>query len=328
MNVKIFKYFAFAAIVAVAASQARAATVLPLLKNGNNSWEDDDYESLVADGGTPLLIDVGDRFAGVFRVSAINTTGVASAGDPTITAVFAIECLSKTYDTGSAATATTVTLGFGPLQGGGGNDAIAQWAGLGVIGALGSLPTIKSDDTTAIFYDFPDWDDADETVGIGAFDDSNGGVPIAEFGFTSASYSTTTHRTALDEFWRTVGQMNADPDFVLADLDTDEPLDIAAMLQGGIGPNNLISLNVTWMYPYPITFNPHSAVFPALQATDLQATGVFVQASQQPPGLFALATDTDLVVNLSGIVPEPASWLVFTGLFGAAVVARRRRRKS
>lgn len=335
MNVKIFKCATFVAamVMAFALSQVQAATVLPLLQNGENQLEDDDFESVVLDAGTAGVLDVGDRFVGVFRVSAVNGTGVAAVGQPTITAVFALEVLSKVYDTGLAATATEVLLGFGPLQSGGANDAIAQWAGLGPTLAflgLGDMPTIMSDDTMAILYDFPDWGATNEAAAsaIDTFDDDNGGVPIAEVGFTG-TYSTVTHSTGVDEFWQTVGQMNRDPlsQAGVQDLDADEPGDIVEMLQAGIGPSNLISVNVTHMYAYPITINGTSAVFPAFLPTDLQATGVFVQPSQQPPGVFGLSTDTDLVMNLT-VVPEPASWLVFTGLFGAAVVARRRRRKS
>lgn len=337
MNVKIFKCATVVAamVMAFASSQVQAATVLPLLQNGENQLEDDDFESFVLDSGTLGVLDVGDRFVGVFRVSAINGTGVAANGQPTVTAVFALELLSKEFGPAgsNAGNATSVLLGFGPLQGGGVNDAIAQWAGLGptlALLGLGDMPAINSDDTMAILYDFPDWGTTDEAAAsaIDTFDDDAGGVPIAEFGFTG-TYSTTSHMTGIDEFWQTTGQMNADPLTIpgVQDLDADEPGDIEQMLQGGIGPTNLISVNVTYMYPYPITINGTSAVFPAFLPTDLQATGVFVQDSQQPSGVFNLSTDTDIVMDLS-VVPEPASWLIFTGLFGAAVAARRRRRKS
>jgi hypothetical protein len=120
------------------------ASVLPYLQDGINLLEDDDFESLVVDGNNNGIIDVGDRIVGVFRVQAINGTGVGAAGMPTVTAVFAFELLSK------VAMDTTMVMGFGPLQGGGVNDAIAQWASLNTTLSslgLGDLPAIFSNDT-------------------------------------------------------------------------------------------------------------------------------------------------------------------------------------
>lgn len=320
-----------AALAWCAATQGIAATVFPLLKPGHNSWEDDDFESLVLDANNSGVIDVGDRFVGVFRVTTINSVGVAAAGKPTLTAVFGLELLSKT------SSGNSMTLGFGPLQSSpyatGVNDAIAQWSSPAMAAVLtalqvGDLPTINSNDTMAIIYDHPNWGltNAAAVGAIDTFDDDVGAVPIAEFGFTG-TYSPSTLGTDLDEFWQTVGQYNFDPiGGPVEDLDVDEPADLIRLLQTGWGPTNLLSLNLTYMYPYPyVAFSPTNVVFPSLQGTDLQATGTFVQPTQQNPGRFAISTDTDLVVNLL-MTPEPASWAIFAGVFGVACAWRGRRR--
>jgi len=109
------------------------------------------------------------------------------------------------------------------------------------------------------------------------------------------------------------------------DLDVDEPADLIRMLQEGVGPTNLLALNVTYMYAYTSSFSPTNSVFPSLQPTDLQATGTFVLPNLQNPGRFAISTDTDLVVNLL-MTPEPANWAIFAGVLGVACAWRGRRR--
>jgi hypothetical protein len=283
---------------------------------------------MVLDSNQNGVIDVGDRVVGVFRVSAINSVGVAHTGDATLTAVFALELLSKIQTS-----ATDMTLGFGPLQNpvSGGNDAIAQWAALNPTLAflnLGDMPVINSNNTMTILYDHPDWGATNPGAlnAIDTFDDDYvGTVPIAELGFTGV-YNATTQSTNIDEFWQTVGRYNFDPWQAPAgeDLDVDEPLDIVRLVEVGASPENLISVNVTHQYAYPWGFARTTNIFNLPNSADLQGMGQFVDPQVQSPGWFNIATDTDLTANM---VPEPASLAIFAGIFGVAAAWQCRKRR-
>lgn len=280
--------------MAIYTSTLSYGSIIPLLVNGPNTIEDDDYETFIFDGGTPGQIDVGDRFVGVLRSQAVNSVGVGSAGNPTVTAVFAIELISKVGGDGTA-----TQLNFGPLQSGGGNAAIAEWAALGL-----NLPTISNNGTTLVAFDFPDYGLANPGAGAGiadaidTFDNSTAGAAtLAEFGFLGD----------VGEFWRTTG---------LAGIDV-----IANILL--LNAANQISVNVTADNGLDsVVFNKHSLLYPI--ATALQGTGTFVAPVLQPPGHFDLSTDTDFVADIS-IVPEPFAVAVWglLSVFGVLIGTRR-----
>jgi hypothetical protein len=277
-------------------------SVVPLFHNGFNQIEDNDWETFILDQDSDGIIDVGDRFVGVLQVQTINGTGVGAAGNPTVTAVFAVELLSKVGADGSA-----TQLNFGPLQSGGVDAAIAQWAALGL-----NLPALTSNATTIITFDFPDYAISNSNTGtlsgsIDTFDDTVAGTAtLAEFGFLGDA----------GEFWRTIG--NAGIDNVVT---------LIGPPFNPTGARNEISVNVTADNPADsVTFNKHTALYPV--ATALQGTGTFVPPALQPIGDFGISTDTDFVVNLN-VVPEPvsvATWGVLTLIVGLA--AWRARTKS
>lgn len=268
-----------------AAGHQAHGSIIPLLKNGLNSFEDNDYENFIDNDGDGL-IDVGDRFIGAIVFQGINGTGVGSPGVETMSAVFAIEVLSKTGPDGAA-----TALEFGPLQGGGGNDAIAQWAA--VTGF--DLPVIANDGTMVVAYQHPDFGAANPNAGADAgdaldtFDNSlPGTVFLSEFGFLGDA----------GEFWSTTG---------LAGIDNP-----ALIL--GLNAANRISINVTNDNPADPVVWLKSAVFYPIP-TALQGVGTFVAPVFQDPGHFDLSTDTDFAANLQ-VVPEPTSMLAW-GLLGA-----------
>jgi hypothetical protein len=260
------------------------ASVYPLLVNGQNSFEDDDFESLLVDANGNGTIDVGDRFVGVFRVQAINTVGVGAAG-------------------------TATSLYFGPLQGVGGNAAIAEWAGLNLGFGL-DLPVPNSNNTMVITYNHPDFgliSNGPTLAGsIDTFDNDTALNLLAEFGFTAADTSAgSDYVTDVGEFFTTEGSLFA-----------GFGVDVLATIPGRLAspsqlddPANALNLNVTFDYAGDeVVFNPHDHVFPGIFG-DLQGNGRFVPEASQPSGAWDLSTDTDLVVDLT--IPEPMSVIVW-----------------
>jgi hypothetical protein len=286
------------------------ASVYPLLVNGANTLEDDNFESLLLDANGNGTIDVGDRFVGVFRVQAVNSVGVGAAGSPTVTAVFALELLAN----GGAASGSATSLYFGPLQGVGGNAAIAEWAGLNA--GLGlDLPVPNSNNTMVITYNHPDFGLTSNgptlSGSIDTFDNDTALNLLAEFGFTAADTSAgSDYVTDVGEFFTTEGSLFTGGPYVAAGVDVigTIPFRLASPSQLD-DPANALNLNVTYDYPGDaVVFNPHDHVFPGILGA-LQGNGRFVPNASQPSGAWQLSTDTDLVVDLT--IPEPMSVIVW-----------------
>jgi hypothetical protein len=263
------------------------ASVIPLLQNGTNVLEDDDFESVVIDlAGSPGLLDVGDRVFGVFRVQNVNGT-IIGATDPTVTAIFALEVTGKTGADGAA-----TQLAFGPLQSGGANAATTEWGPFTAsLGVTTQLPTNNA--TMAIFFDHPNFGLTNPNAGsLGAstntFDETTAISWLAEYGFALGT-----------DQWVTNGQPGV-----------DNP---ANVIIPGFSATNLLMLSM-------LVDNPADSVI--LGA--LLGTGGFVAPTITDPGDFGLATDTDLVMQVQ-VVPEPMMVLVFGGLFALAACVRPRK---
>jgi hypothetical protein len=313
--------FSFAVAVLLAVPSANAAH---LIQSGFNTLEDDDFESQVIDNNGNGLIDVGDRFLGVFRVQRLNGD-VKGAGDATITAVFYLEAIELVDNGGGGID----QIFFGAVQddgdldgSGSGNDAIDEWADLSP-----SMPTLMSNNTLAILFEHPDLAGTDNDVdddgaggaeiftSLDTFDDSfPGASKLLEVGF-NAGDANSDGVTDDGEFWVTIGEDGI-----------DNPALIAAFLANPLldDPSNAINVNLTHNYT-GIEFLKHSAVFgPFAAAAQLQATGTFVPLGAQPPGDWGLSTDTDLVLFA---VPEPTSLVLFSLVSGLGLVVGARRRR-
>jgi hypothetical protein len=310
---EVMKTSVFAFTLALLFATTASASVIPLLANGRNGLEDDDFESLLVDANSNGVIDIGDRFVGVFRVQGINnsmfpaTLGVGAAGNPTVTAVFALELRAN----GGAASGSATQLYFGPLQGVGGNAAIAEWAGLNLGFGL-DLPIPNSNNTMIVTFNHPDYGlttpgiAGGMSAAIDTFDNDTAIALLAEFGFTTLDTTAgTDYITSAGEFFTTEGSLFG-----------GLGVDVIATIPGRLAspsqlddPANALNLNVTFdNLGDDVVFNPHDHVFPGILGA-LQGNGRFVPNASQPSGAFQLSTDTDLVVDLT--IPEPMSVIVW-----------------
>lgn len=310
-------------ILAIGQMSAASASVLNMLNAGTlNELEDDNYETLLRDSGTAGIVDVGDRFIGVYKVQAVNGVAIGE-NDPTFTALFLLEALVKNVDPISGA----VDIFFGPLQSGGVNAAIAEWnAALTALGVdtTGILPT--DDGTMAIVFDNSRYGDAEESSALvptvaDSIDTYTGNAPgtsadlLWEVGFTAEDADGDGFGDLGDEFWLTTGPAGID--------DTTSPTLVLA--------NNYIALNVLESYVPGLILVPHDflAVVDLVADTrfdtghDVQGEGGFaVGGAAGTPWL--LATDTDLYILP---IPEPSSLAIAIGLCAIFGAARLRRRK-
>lgn len=316
--------------LAVNMATVQAASVMPLLKNGPNAWEDDDFETLVFDSPGPTfftpgngVIDVGDRFLGVLRMQNINGTNLGT-GDPTLTAVFYLEAESVTYRIGNStvgatqANATNVTITFQPIQITGGDAAIAGWTALDTFLGGGVLPIPTHDSTMAILFDHPNIATAVET----------GGIPnsIKSFWTTATKLTEFGFMGLPNEAWLTRGEMNFDDvnTSAVEDLDTDEPADLLGLIGAGANPSNQIAINVTANFSSLVYSNTNALI--SSRPAQLQGAGNFDATAA---GSWPIKTDTNLATNLFIPIPEPGSLAIFSILsLSGLAISRRRSRKA
>jgi hypothetical protein len=291
---KFFAYLLAFIGVAVLPTLSYAAVLDDLVPGTQNQLEDDDFETLFNQVGSPTVVDVGDILFGIVRIGALTVPPgaappVSSYPQPsnTFTGVFAQKVLSKTVSFGGAAD------GFNDVFYTFTAPTLVEWAGLGF--PAGSIATVAG--TTLVLFDDPD--DIDQSTGaLGTSLASVGGTKLWEFGFPGGSPVA--------------------PLFTVAATDTDDITTAFTVASGSFTSN----WDVTKYWSGPILI-PQAVTGGTAQ---LLLRNGSIDDDGAVGSDFPIATDTDLL--LTPATPEPASLLIWAGLASGLGIARLRRRKT
>jgi hypothetical protein len=281
-----------------------------LLPDGNVELEDDDFEALIAEVGTPnLKVEVGEFLIAIFQISKAS---VLNGPIDTIPNLTPTETLFTTYSP-STHTITGVTLLKVDSVTVSGNTATytfaaptpAEWTThTGLTGIDSGVVAVAYDDPPSApnphIVNLP-------SIAAGIASATNG-TRMWEFGFTGAP----------GEFWTaTAIDLGSSPD--PTDITKIDILQFFASLNV-IDYNGARSLDQHRILGDPDVGGTNAGLF--THATHLQLQGNLQTGS---PGAFHLPTDSNMYVSFT--IPEPNSlaiWAVLAGCGSLVRVLRRR----
>lgn len=311
-------------LVMFAVACAPALAAIPFAANEINQLEDQDFETLVNNTGTPgapnylfppfdgagdpdTTLDVGDLLTGIFRIQALNLdsplfdntypTEVYSAGvgapPNTVTGVFVVEVLDKAFNG-----TDEYTFDFAPAPD-------AAWTYLG----------LTRDAANTMFRFFDDSTDPFLTL-------NPAGLSLANL----TTVLSSANGPMIWEFGLDTGDVIGDGDgkFWRALTNTDDVTQINP--QAG---SFTFGLEVT-AYGTGARLLPHDELddlgFTSDGPVQLQGEGAFQGLSTDPTNETPVITDTNFYVLPD--VPEPGTILMWGGMMAGIGIAALRRRKN